>query len=401
MKILIVSEYFSPDVFAVNDLVRELTERGHQVTVLTGLPDYTTSRIPEEYRHFRGRRQELFGAKIIRCSTVARRSGPFFRSLSYLSFAVNGWFLASFRKWEDFDVVFVWQVSPVTQAIPAIRLKNRYRKPLFLYCMDIWPECVKAMGFGENSPVYRLLRRKSARIYSRCDRIAVSSEPFFDYLETVDSVAREKMSYLPQFSPDTLLHCDFSRQPGEHFHFLYLGNIGKAQNVECILRAAAKLADRQNFTIHFVGGGTDCEKCRALAKQLGLGEKAVFYGPKKPEETLPFYAQADACLLTLSGVNRIGDTLPGKLQTYMAAGKPVIAAINGAGAQVIRESGCGLCGPADDADALARNLRSFMDEPGKYSGCGENARSYFRREFTVSKHLDTLEAILNSLAGKK
>lgn len=401
MKILIVSQYFSPDVFTVNDLVRGLTARGHQVTVFTGLPDYTTSRIPKEYRRFRGRRQELFGARVIRCSTVARRHGPFFRSLSYLSFALNGWFLASFRRWEEFDAIFVWQVSPVTQAIPAIRLKNRYHKPLFLYCMDIWPECVKAMGIGENNPVYRILHRKSIDIYNQCDRIAVSSKPFFDYLETVDLVGREKMSYLPQFSPDTLLQHDFSRQPADHFNFLYLGNVGKAQNVECILRAAAKLTDRPNFTVHIVGGGTDCENCRVLAEQLGLGGKVVFYGPRKLEETFRFYEQADACLLTLSGANRIGDTLPGKLQTYMAAGKPVIAAINGAGAQVIQESGCGLCGPADDADALAENLRRFLDEPSKFSACGENARSYFRREFTLEKHLDTLETILNGLAAQK
>lgn len=396
MKILIVSEYFSPDVFAVNDIVREMTARGDEVTVLTGLPDYTASRIPWEYHFGRKRRQEMFGAKIVRCPTIVRRKGAFFRALSYLSFAVCGWLYATFRHWDDFDAIYVWQVSPITQAVPAIRLKNRYHKPLFLYCMDIWPECVKAMGFGENSPAFRIVSRMSRRIYRQCDRIAVSSRPFFDYLETADGCDRAKMSYLPQFSPDALLRSDLSKKPDGHFDFLYLGNIGKAQNVECILRAASKL-ERTDFTVHLVGGGTDCDACCALAGKLGLRDKAIFYGPKKMPETLDFYRKADACLLTLSGVNRIGETLPGKLQTYMAAGKTVIGAINGAGEQVIRESECGLCGPADDADALAENLTRFMEEPQKFSECGGKAREYFRKEFTADRYFERLNAVWDEL----
>ena len=143
MRILIVSQCFWPDVYAVNDVTRILVERGHEVTVLTGLPDYTTSEIPEEYKHGKNRRQDYFGAKVIRVGIIPRRHGPIWRSLNYISFAINGSIAAKRLDWDEFDVIYVWEVSPVTMAIPAIVLKNRYHKPLFLYCMDIWPECVK------------------------------------------------------------------------------------------------------------------------------------------------------------------------------------------------------------------------------------------------------------------
>ena len=202
MKILVVSQCFYPDVYAVNDVVRILVDRGHEVTVLTGLPDYTTSYIPEEYQHGKNRRQELFGAKIIRVPTIARRHGPIWRSLNYLSFALNGSIAVHTIDFGEFDVIYVWEVSPVTMGIPAIALKKKYKKPLFLYCMDIWPECVKAMGFKEDTFLYNVIRSISRYVYQRCDHIAVSSKPFFDYLERVDLADRNRMSYLPQFAQD-------------------------------------------------------------------------------------------------------------------------------------------------------------------------------------------------------
>ena len=131
MKILIVTQCFYPDIYAVNDIVKQLVERGHEVTVLTGLPDYTTSKIPKEYKWFRNRKQIYHGAKVYRVSTIARHHGAIFRCLNYMSFAISGWIFASLKKWEDFDVIYVWEVSPVTMAIPAIRLKNRYHSHCF------------------------------------------------------------------------------------------------------------------------------------------------------------------------------------------------------------------------------------------------------------------------------
>ena len=453
LRILVVTQCFYPDIYAVNDIVEEMVKRGHKVTVLTGLPDYTTSKIPPEYRHGKRRHEHYKGADVYRVQTIARHHGPIWRSLNYLSFVVTG----SLRAWTQdftkteacFDVIYVWEVSPVTMAVPAIRLAKRYRKPLFLYCMDIWPECVKAMGITESNPAFPLIHAWSRLIYNACDHIAVSSKPFFTYLEKTNRVSPSRMSYLPQYADDTLLLSDFTKQPDGHADFLFIGNIGKAQKLDCLIRAMSVFREKKDdsssvankVTLHIVGGGSDEERIRELAHRLGLTDRIRFYGPKPAAEAAQYYKKADVCVLTLDGSTQIGDTLPGKLQTYMAAGKPVIAAANGATKEVIEESRCGICTSAGDDRALGEALldaaeailktemtRSAQDGPSRddfsgktkegqrgdnlsgtigdrrgaadFAAYGQNARTYFRAHFTKEKHFSELERLLYRMAGE-
>ena len=453
LRILVVTQCFYPDIYAVNDIVEEMVKRGHKVTVLTGLPDYTTSKIPPEYRHGKRRHEHYKGADVYRVQTIARHHGPIWRSLNYLSFVVTG----SLRAWtQDFtkteacsDVIYVWEVSPVTMAVPAIRLAKRYRKPLFLYCMDIWPECVKAMGITESNPAFPLIHAWSRLIYNACDHIAVSSKPFFTYLEKMNRVPLSRMSYLPQYADDALLLSDFTKQPDGHADFLFIGNIGKAQKLDCLIRAMSIFREKKDdsssvankVTLHIVGGGSDEERIRELTQRLGLTDRIRFYGPKPAAEAAQYYKKADVCVLTLDGSTHIGDTLPGKLQTYMAAGKPVIAAANGATKEVIEESRCGICTPAGDDRALGEALldaaeailktemtRSAQDGPSRddlsgktkegqrgddlsgtigdrrgaadFAAYGQNARTYFRAHFTKEKHFSELERLLYRMAGE-
>lgn len=453
LRILVVTQCFYPDIYAVNDIVEEMVKRGHKVTVLTGLPDYTTSKIPPEYRHGKRRHEHYKGADVYRVQTIARHHGPIWRSLNYLSFVVTG----SLRAWTQdftkteacFDVIYVWEVSPVTMAVPAIRLAKRYRKPLFLYCMDIWPECVKAMGITESNPAFPLIHAWSRLIYNACDHIAVSSKPFFTYLEKMNRVPLSRMSYLPQYADDALLLSDFTKQPDGHVDFLFIGNIGKAQKLDCLIRAMSIFREKKDdsssvankVTLHIVGGGSDEERIRELTQRLGLTDRIRFYGPKPAAEAAQYYKKADVCVLTLDGSTQIGDTLPGKLQTYMAAGKPVIAAANGATKEIIEESRCGICTPAGDDRALGEALlyaaeailkinitRAAQDGPSRddFSGktkegqrgddlsgtigdrrgaadfvaYGQNARTYFRAHFTKEKHFSELERLLYRMAGE-
>ena len=453
LRILVVTQCFYPDIYAVNDIVEEMVKRGHKVTVLTGLPDYTTSKIPPEYRHGKRRHEHYKGADVYRVQTIARHHGPIWRSLNYLSFVVSG----SFRAWTQdftktdsgFDVIYVWEVSPVTMAVPAIRLAKRYRKPLFLYCMDIWPECVKAMGITESNPAFPIIHAWSRLIYNACDHIAVSSKPFFTYLEKMNRVPLSRMSYLPQYADDALLRSDFTKQPDGHADFLFIGNIGKAQKLDCLIRAMSVFREKKDdssseankVTLHIVGGGSDEERIRELTQRLGLTDRIRFYGPKPAAEAAQYYKKADVCVLTLDGSTQIGDTLPGKLQTYMAAGKPVIAAANGATKEVIEESRCGICTPAGDDRALGEALldaaeailkpemtRSAQGGPSRddfsgktkegqrgddlsgtigdrrgaadFAAYGQNARFYFRAHFTKERHFSELERLLYRMVGE-
>lgn len=394
MNILVVSENFYPDTFAINDIVRILVERGHNVTVLTGLPDYTTSLIPEEYKHGQNRRQKYCGADVIRVSTIARRHGPIWRSLNYMSFVVSGNRAAGKLDFSKYDLIYVWEVSPVTMAIPAIKIKKKYGIPLFLYCMDIWPECVKAMGFKEGTFLYRIIQKISQYVYSNCDHIAVSSKPFFEYLNRVNAIQYDKMSYLPQFASSDMLKEDFTKILDGHTDFLYIGNIGKAQDMKCMITAIAKLQDRSDVTFHIIGGGSDYEKTKRLAESTGAEKIIKFYGPKPFNEAKEYYKLADACILTLDGSNHIGDTLPGKVQTYMAAGKPIFGAMNGAGFEVINESACGKCVYAGDSEGLSDIMIEYIENKDKYTMMGTNAKQYFEKHFTEEQHFMVLEDML-------
>lgn len=397
MKILVISEHFYPDNFAVNDIVREFVARGHDVTVLTGLPDATYLKIPKEYKLGRNRRQNYYGAKVYRVSTIAKRHGPIWRSLCYMSFVFSGICFVRKRDFSDYDIIYVWQVSPVTMAIPAIKVKKRYGTPLFLYCLDIWPECVKAMGIKETSLFFRFIKRLSRKTYRACDHIAVSSRPFFDYLKEVHDIDRDKMSYLPQFASSAMLERDFKKMPNGHTDFLYIGNVGKVQDMDCFVNAIAQLKNRNDVTFHIVGGGSSLEETKSLAKNTGADKIMIFYGPLPFDEAINYYKIADACVVTLAGDNRIGDTLPGKLQTYMAAGKPIIGAMNGAGQDVIRESGSGSCVNAGDCEGLANAFLNYIHHPKEYENCGKNARTYFKQHFTNEAHFAKLNEQFSAL----
>ena len=397
MNIMIVTQCFYPDVYAVNDIVRSLVKRGHKVTVLTGLPDYTTSKIPKEYKFGRNRHQNYYGADVYRVPTIARHHGAIWRSLNYISFAVTGSIAALLKNWNDFDLIYVWEVSPVTMIYPAITLKKKYKKKLFVYCLDIWPECVKAMGFKEKTFAYRLIHIISKKAYQSADHIAVSSKPFSEYLHKVNDIDRRKMSYLPQFASENMLEMNLSKKPNGHFDFLYIGNIGKAQDIPCMIRAISRLKIRKDVTFHIIGNGSEYENMMRLAKKTGAIKIMKFYGLKPYDEAIKFYRIADACILTLDGSNHIGDTLPGKLQTYMAAGKPVLGALNGAGQQIINESHCGKCVSAGDADGLADLFLDYINHTDTYNECGKNGRNYFLKEFEERKYFYKLEKELSTL----
>ena len=392
MNILVVSQCFYPDDFRINDLVASLVQEGHTVRVLTGLPDYATSRVPEEYRRFRRRWEVWKGAEVIRVPTVARRKGVFFRALNYLSFMVWGWLYARLCK-KDAEIVFSYQTSPVLQAVPAAAYHRRTGAPLVLYCCDLWPESLKAWNVGEKHPLFRLMHRASRRIYGRADILAVSSAPFRQYLAQVDGVPEERMAYLPQHAED--LYSDICGQYEENncVDFVFAGNIGAVQNVDCILRAVSLVRTDKPFHVHIVGGGSELEACKRLAEELGVGDAVTFHGKFPLAEMKRFYRLADCFLLTLRGGDFIGMTLPAKAQGYLCAGKPVVAAADGAAFELVREADCGEGVPAGDAQGLAAAIEKVVAQPLLYRQKGLNGRRFFEEHFTKEIFMRSLNRL--------
>jgi glycosyltransferase involved in cell wall biosynthesis len=390
MKILVVCQYYDPEPFRIGDICRALKERGHQVTVVTGQPNYPEGEIYPGYEKKNRRHEVLDGVEVHRCFTMPRKSGVLHRFLNYYSFMLSSCRFVK-KLPGDYDVVLVNQLSPVMMAKAGILYGRKHKKKVVMYCLDLWPESLIAGGIGRSSPIYKFFHRVSRNIYTKMDKILVTSREFTGYLQQQFGIPEEKIQYLPQYAEELFDALpEVSRE--KHLNFTFAGNIGEVQSVETILQAARQLQDKP-ITFHVVGGGSDLERLQKLAADWKL-KNVVFYGRRPVYEMPEFYAKADAMLVTLKADPVLSLTLPGKVQACMAAGKPILGAVDGETARVIEEAGCGFCGRAEDAQQLAQNILRFM-EADKVQ-MGQNARNYYEQQFEKSKFIDTLE---NELKG--
>lgn len=386
MRILVVCQHYWPEPYPLADVCEELVSRGHQVCVVTDVPNYPLGYIYQDYRNRKNREQVHNGVQIHRTFTIGRRNNLVFRFLNYFSFAISSaWYAWHIEN--DFDVVFTNQTSPVTMSSGAMAYGKKYGKRVVLYCMDLWPASLAAGGVREGSLIYRVFHWISGRIYGRADRILITSEMFRDYLSREFGIKKDKIAYHPQYAENMFTKREMPEK--DTIDLMFAGNIGVAQCLPTILEAAALLKDQTQLWWHIVGDGSELAATRALAEALGLSN-VIFHG-RKPLEQMPmYYAMADAMLVTLTADPLISLTLPGKVQTYMAAGKPVLGAANGEIPRTIEKSGCGFCAPAEDAKGLAAVVQTFLDCPDK-SALGENARRYYLTHFSREQFMDNLE----------
>lgn len=398
MKILVVSQYYWPEQFRINEVCEELVRRGHEVTVLTGRPNYPEG---EVYLGYENKEQENHnGVNIVRCKIRPRKKGNLNLGLNYLSYMWRA--NKAIKKISaDFDISFVYQMSPVLMAVPAIRYKKRTGCPVYLYCLDIWPESIKDVFKNERSIFYKFVKKVSQVIYNSADHISITSKPFAGYLHDVCKVSEEKISYLPQHAEDVMLMSDIRTIDNGCIDLVFMGNVGYAQDLENVARAVQLVRTEKNFLIHIVGDGSTLKQLKECVKQLGVEEKFVFYG-RHPLEDMPYYyCLADACLLTLGNDNATGMTIPGKLQGYMSAGKVVIAAINGAANELILESNCGISVPAGQPKELAKAITRFIENNDQFIDCGKNGRAYFEHFFCLDQHISQLDKELQECVTRK
>lgn len=380
MKILVVCQYYYPEPVRITDICEELVKRGHEVTVLTGIPNYPMGIIHKDYRYGKRRDELVNGVRVIRCFTIGRRQGTFFRVLNYFSYPLSA--TAKLHKLDkDFDVVFVNQLSPVMMAWPAIRYKKKYKKKLVLYCLDLWPESLEVGGIKKGSFIYRIFHRISEKIYKQADKILTTSRSFDEYFEEEFRIDKKEIGYLPQYAEEIFSNQKYIEgRKKDTYDFMFAGNIGIAQSVGTIIEAAKFLKDRKDIRWHIVGDGIELENCKKKAKEYEL-DSIIFYGRKPVDEMPKYYEMADAMLITMLDNPVISKTLPGKIQTYMAAGKPIIGSINGEANRIIQKSQCGFCGKAEDAKALEKNVLEFI-KSDKKKEMALRARNFYEKSFT-------------------
>ena len=423
MKILIVSQYYYPEQFQINEIAPELVKRGHEVTVLCGVPNYPKGVVFDGYESRDGinrKEREYFeqtGVRVVHVDQTPRGKNPLSLVRNYISFAKNSKKIV--RQLEgNFDVVLGYQLSPITSMEAALEYKRLHGTPVVFYTLDIWPVSAEGLLKSKKNPLMIPINRLSKRIYRGADKIVVTSRPFIDYLHRVNGIPMERMAYLPQHAGSDMLEMDLSKGEGQEakgegqkslaigheslashsVDFMFAGNLGKGQRLDVIAEAAHILGRRKDYKIHFVGDGRMRGELENMVKEYGLQNNVVFYGNQKREDMPQFYKMADALLITLRGNNEVGDTMPGKLQMYMTTGKPIFGAINGAANEVIKEARCGSCVKAGDYDGLAKLMKRYIEHPSDFEQCGQNARDYFLKHFTLDIYMDGLEKELESMA---
>lgn len=393
-KILVICQYYKPEPFRISDICEEMVRRGHEVQVVTGYLNYPEGKIYDGYGKGKHIDEIINGVKVHRCFEIPRGTGSVKRMLNYYSYAVTStaYALSSKCRTSDgkpFDVVFCNQLSPVMMAHAAIGYKKRYKVPAIMYCLDLWPESLIAGGITRESLIYKYYHHVSKRIYRQVDKILITSRMFSDYFKSEFGIRKDRIEYLPQYAEDIFEEMPIKEENGI-FDFMFAGNIGTIQSVETILEAANLLKD-EPVRFHIIGGGTDLERLQKIGKNL---ENVEFYGRKPLEEMPDFYKKADAMLVTLAADPVLSLTLPGKVQSYMAVGKPLIGAIDGETEIVINEAQCGFCGKAGDAIELTENIRKFIARDTDRKLMGKNARKFYEKNFKESMYMDKLESMV-------
>lgn len=408
MRLLVVSQYFWPENFRINDLVSELVDRGHQVTVLTGRPNYPDGMVFPGYADAPGAFARFEGAEVLRLPLRPRGQGSVQLVRNYLSFVFWGLLLGPWKlRGRDFDAIFVFQTSPITSALPALWLRRLKRAPLLLWVLDLWPDTLAAVGVVRSPRLLALVGRVVGFIYQRCERVLIASRAFATNVERWGG-RPEQIRYFPNWvEPAFAGSLEMQAVAPELapyaacFNVLFAGNIGEAQDFPAVIEAAALLREhRPTLRWLVVGDGRALDAVRTDVARRGLQDRVLLLGRHPPKRMPAFFSGAQALLVTLKADPVFALTVPGKVQSYLAAGRPLLAMLDGEGARIIEESGAGYSVPAGDAAALARAVCRLMDEPEtQRQAMGKAGQAYAMREFDRNKLMSALEDWLADVAG--
>ena len=396
MKILIVSQYFWPEAFIINDLAQSFAEMGHSVTVATGKPNYPSGKIQQGYEKH-GVIIEKFAKDIdvVRVPLWPRHDGGALDlSLNFLSFAISGLLLLPyFLRRQSFDTVLFFGVTPLTAALPGVLMSRLKKAHLAVWVQDLWPESLSATGHLKNRSAQWLIELMMRFIYHSSDTLLLQSKAFSRSVSAYTDV--EKFVYFPNPAPkaesDEIPLPDNLKAHFEHnFSVVFAGNLGQAQSVETIVEAALLLKDYPQIRFIVVGSGRKEEVFRHQVRALEL-DNIVMTGQLDYKLMPAIFKLSDALLLTLKDDEALRMVVPSKTQAYMQAGRPIVASINGETARLIEESRSGLVCPAQYSEGLAELILTLASMPKKTrETMGLAGRQYFEKYFNlenVSKRL--------------
>ncbi|MCH5247558.1 MAG: glycosyltransferase family 4 protein [Muribaculaceae bacterium] len=388
----------------------ELQRRGHEVVVMTAIPDYPKGSFFEGYGFFKKRTETVNGVKVHRSFIIPRGKGGAIRLFfNYISYAI-GTFIPAIRLGlgKKFDSIIVFQLSPVMVGIPAALIKKYQKVPILFWVQDLWPESLEAAGGIKSNLILKPFTKLTSWLYKNSDKILISSKGFKESI-TEKGDFKDKIVHYPNWIDKEICEgqeidesslCNLPEMP-KGFVVLYAGNIGDAQDIPAIVDAAISLKLHHNIHFVFLGDGRKKDWLLNAINENHL-EETVHYLGRFPLETMPyFFSKASVLFFSLKDSSIFRLTVPSRVQAFMAAGKPIVAMINGEGADVIRVADCGYSVPAGDSKALAELLLKLSKEDEKkLAEKGYNGKMFSQRHYDFSKSIDNLESLLNEITNK-
>lgn len=398
MKILVISQYFWPENFKINDICLGLKERGHDVTVLTGTPNYPQGVFFEGYSFWKNNDSEWNGIKVYRSKLIPRGNNPIQLMLNYFSFPFFSSIKSFFLK-EKFDKIIVYQLSPVTVGLTAIVYKHFHKAPYLLWVQDLWPESLSAAGGVNNKLVLGFFDKLTRFIFNQSQKILVQSEGFKKFI--IDKgIQEENIIFCPNstegFYKPVPEEEKYMNQLPEGFKIMFAGNLGEAQSLITLVEAAKIVKDKGiDVKWVFLGSGRMKEVLQEEIIKNNLTNQMFLLGAFPSTEMPNFFSCASALLVSLKKEKIFAMTIPSKIQSYMACEKPILASLDGEGARVVEISNSGYTSPAEDVVSLAENvIKLYNQDEESRKQMGKNAVEYFKKEFEREILLDRLIAIL-------
>lgn len=405
MKLLVLSQHYWPETFRITEVVRSLRLRGVEVSVLTGQPNYPDGQVFHGHRAWSAGCTVHGGTPIYRVPLVPRGQGGALRLvLNYLSFiasacTIGAWLL----RRERFDVVFVYATSPLLQAIAAVWIGWLKGARVITWVQDLWPDSLEATGYVRSPQLLGAVAALVRWIYRHNDLLLAQSPAFVEAVQRMAGAT--PVVYHPNPGDAAVAKPAYDTQPALRltpgFNIVFTGNLGTVQAFETVLDAAEQLREKADVRWILVGSGSRSAWLAEETRRRGLA-CVELPGRFDPGAMPGIYAQASALLVSLVRSPIMSRTVPSKLQAYLAAGRPIVASMDGEGARVVDEAGAGVTCPAEDAQALAAavlHLRAM--DAAERERLGTNARLYFARHFDPDRLAERLETLLAGSAADR
>ncbi len=400
-KVLVVCQHFWPEAFRINDVCDFLVDKGCDIEVLCGLPNYPSGKFPEGYGYFKNRRQTHNGVRVRRAFEIPRGNNTNIRIfLNYVSFPFSSLFHIPRLLTKRFDKIFIYQLSPVIMSIAGIVVGKLKRTETTMYVLDLWPENLYSVLHIKSSFLRAIARSVSHWHYRHVDKLVVLSEKMKAQMLEITGKPKADIIVLPQACEkiyEAEYHDDNLRKRfSEGFNIVYAGNISPAQSFETVIDAAVSLKNKglQDINWIIVGDGMSRKWLETEVAKAGLQDSFYFEG-QKPVEDVPKYTDtADVLIGCLVKSDLLEATIPAKVMSYFASGKPMVLAMDGEVQEMVNKTiQCGFAGPTGDAAALAENIRKVHDMPiTERQKMGERSRAYhfahFERNLILNKLYD-------------